>query len=81
MAEDTREALLAKFKRTGRRDYGDAKKLLEVWQFTCRHSGRGHAVWVHSRGLTLTIPEKRELAAYYQSLVVKMIRQLNLLDD
>ena len=80
MAKDSREALLARFTRDGRRDYAETRQLLEAWQFEYRRSRKGHAVWVHPRGLTLTIPEKRELTVYYRSLVVKMIRQLQLLD-
>lgn len=81
MPEVRREALLTKFTRGGRREYPETRDLLEAWDFECRRSRRGHAVWVHARGLTLTIPEKRELTAYYQSLVVKKIRQLQLLDN
>ena len=81
MTEASRKALLAKFSRSGRRNYSDAKRLLETWEFELRRSRRGHAVWVHSRRLTLTIPTERELATYYQSLVVRVISQLQFLDD
>lgn len=80
MAATSREALLAVFTRRGRRRYAEAAILLRAWDFEDRLSRRGHVVWVHSRGVTLTIPERRELTAFYQSLVVKMIKQLQLLD-
>lgn len=78
---DAREVLLAKFCLSGRRRYREAKELLEAWGFGCRRTKRGHAVWVHPRGVTLTIPDSRDLTAYYESLIVKKIRQLQLLDD
>lgn len=80
MAGSSREDLLAKFTRSGRRGYAEAKALLKAWGFEDRRSRKGHVVWVHARGVTLTLTEKRELTAPYQSLVVKMIRQLQLLD-
>ena len=80
MAGSSREELLADFTRSGRRGYAEAKALLKAWGFEERRSRKGHVVWVHHRGVTLTITEERELAAFYRSLIVKKIRQLRLLD-
>jgi len=80
MAGSSREDLLAKFTRRGRRGYAEARALLKAWGFEDRRSRRGHVVWVHTRGVTLTLTEKRELATFYQSLIVNKIRQLQLLD-
>lgn len=81
MAGKTPEQLLAGFERRGTRSYDDAKELLESWGFTERPTSGGHSFWVHPRGVTLTIIRKRELATFYQTLVVKKIRQLRLFDE
>ena len=81
MAKRTREQLLVAFKRGGTRSYAEAKELLEAWKFEVRRTSGGHAFWEHPRGVTLTIPMKRELKTVYRTLVIKKIEQIQLLDD
>ncbi|HEV8581584.1 MAG TPA: hypothetical protein VGX68_21160 [Thermoanaerobaculia bacterium] len=81
MASKTLDQLLAEFERKGTRSYSDARELLVRWGFAERLTRGGHSFWVHRRGVTLTITTTRELATFYQTLVVKKIRQLQLLDD
>jgi predicted RNA binding protein YcfA (HicA-like mRNA interferase family) len=81
MASKPRDQLLAEFERRGTRSYSEARELLVCWGFKERLTRGGHSFWVHPRGVTLTITTARELATFYQTLVVKKIRQLQLRDD
>lgn len=80
MASKTPGQALAEFERRGTRSYAEAKALLSSWGFTERQTRSGHSFWIHPRGVTLTITMTRELGTCYQTLVVKKIRQLHLLD-
>lgn len=77
MADESPELLLAEFLRGGQRSYSEAEELLKAWKFTFRETGGGHVIWKHRRGVTLTITQERILKAYYQKLVVRMIRQVH----
>lgn len=81
MASKTPGQKLAEFERKGTRSYSETRELLVAWGFVERHTHGGHSLWAHPRGVTLTITLTRELATFYQTLVVKKIRQLQLLDD
>lgn len=80
MTSKTPDHLLAEFERRGTRSYSETRVLLLAWGFTERFTRGGHSFWAHFRGVTLTITMTRELATFYQTLVVKKIRQLQLLD-
>lgn len=76
MGHKSSNQLFLEFKRAGRRTYGEACELLEAWQFRGRDTARGHSVWNHPRGLTLTLPTGRELKTYYRQKVINIVGQL-----
>ena len=76
MGDRTAVQLLIEFRRGGSRTLAEACELLAAWDFSERRTGRGHSVWVHRRGATLTITTERELKTYYRRKIIQVIESL-----